>query len=688
MPSGTIWGSFTGKSTSVARPYINWSYTQDTVNNKSTITATLVFVRYDGYRTYNNDGKTFTITIDGTNTAQNVPFSMGPNGATDTLFSASKTVTHDDDGEKQITISASGDTGLVGSISLSATITLNTIARASDFTAFTLSNTVLNKDVATTINYTLGRKSTSFSQDMTLKLGSKVIASWNTTGTGALTRALSAAEVNTIITSLPNSTSGTLTLTMQTKSGSTNIGSSKSINEGITLNSAIAPTASALVASIAGTGRDKTINKYVQNISKVTASFTRVAGYGASISSSTIVVKRQSDSANSQTIASNAGTTANVVTLSGVYSIVGTVTDSRGRTATVSTTITVEAYSSPSISKFTVARISPTTTVSNAIIAAWSALGTSNPTDITVVGVNNVGTSATLYSVVDSTAGSLNTTRTYTNQSDASSYTYTITVTDSFGKEAKAVIPIGTTFVEFTIAKGKGIGVGKVWEEGALDVGGAAYINGTLTVRGNLALTGLLTGNFDSERIPANADLNNYTENGFYYCPANADAQTMLNVPTTAAFSLFVEQHAGIKQTFTEYYNAGYFRTFIRNKYSTTWGPWVESIQMDTTGSNSNGWFMRYSNGTQICHVNGVTNMTISNAYGSVWQNSVRWTFPVTFISEPVVIPGRALWGTGASWATTAAATSTYADIRAIDAFDRASSGSLSFTAMAIGRWK
>ncbi|MGD6778844.1 DUF859 family phage minor structural protein [Sutcliffiella horikoshii] len=486
MPSGTIYGSFSAKSTSIARPYINWSYTQNTTNNQSTITATLVFVRYDGYRVWNNDASNFTITIDGFNDTEGHAYDIGPNGKTDTIFSSSRTVTHDDDGERKVTIKASGNTNnsALGTISLSQTITLNTIARASDFTNFTLSNPTLNTSTATTINYTLGRKSSSFSHAMTLKFGSSTIASWSTSGTGNLTRTLSSSEVNSIINKMPTTTGGTLSLTMQTKSGSTNIGSSKTINEGISLNSAIKPSASGLSVAIAGSGRDKTIGQYVQNITKITASFTRSAGYGASISSSTINVKRQSDGGNSQTISSHSGTTANAVSLSGVYVITGTVKDSRGRTDTVTHTITVQAYSVPKISRFTAVRKSPTTTIEYGVGVTWTTLGTSNPATLTVVGKDNSNVSTTHYTLSGSTAGSVSTTRTATSQSDASSYIFTLTVTDSFGKKATATVNVGTSFVELTISKGYGVGVGKVHERGALDVAGEAYFKDNVHTRG------------------------------------------------------------------------------------------------------------------------------------------------------------------------------------------------------------
>lgn len=476
--SGTIYGSFTGRSTSQARPYITWTATQNVANNTTTITATLIFVRYDGYNSFNNTARTFTITIDGTNYTGSSTFDIGPNGRTTTIMTASRTITHGDDGRKSITVSASGATGLstLGNVTLSQSITFDTIPRASGFTAFSLNSTSMVVSTARTISYTLDRKSTSFSHDMTLKLGSKTIKSWSTSGTGALTISLTAAEVNNIISSLPNATSGTLTLTMQTKSGSSNIGSPVSRN--VTISIAALPTASGMSVSIPGSGRDKTINRFVQTISKVTASFTRAAGYGASISSSSIVVRRVSGGSNSQSIGSHSGTTANAVTLSGTYEAIGTVVDSRGRSATSRVTFNVEAYSSPKINTFSARRNRTTsTTVVATLNLSYSPLGTLNPASIVLVGVNKAGTRTTHRNNTGQTAGTLNTSQNITGQVDTSSYTYILTVTDSFGKKAEATETIGTSFIEFSIARGKGIGVGKVHEDGSLDVHGPIFIS-------------------------------------------------------------------------------------------------------------------------------------------------------------------------------------------------------------------
>ncbi len=395
-------------------------------------------------------------------------------------------VNHNSDGSRSITLNATFNidvtwyypsTSHISSLSVSGTANITDIPRASDFTNFQI-NESLTDNTANGFTYVLDKKSSDFSHHMTLKFGNTVLDTWTTSSEGTLTRNISAANVNRILNLMPNSTSGSLSLTMQTKSGSSNIGNPKTLKDSFTINTSVAPTASNLSVSIAGSGRDSVIGKFVQAISKVTASFSGTAGYGANVSTRKITVRRASDNANTQTISGASGTTANPVSLSGTYEIIGDIKDSRGRWGSIRTTITVHAYSVPKISRFETDRSNPSSNVVAIINASWSPLGTDNPVDITIVGKDNAGVSTTLYTLNDSTAGSLNTTRTFTSQSDASSYEYTITLADSFGKRAPAVATVGTSFQEVTIAKGKGIGVGKVHERGALDVGGDVAIDG------------------------------------------------------------------------------------------------------------------------------------------------------------------------------------------------------------------
>ena len=74
-------------------------------------------------------------------------------------------------------------------------------------------------------------------------------------------------------------------------------------------------------------------------------------------------------------------------------------------------------------------------------------------------------------------------------------------------------------------------------------------------------------------RIPKNSNLNNYRTAGLYYNPLDAETKTIANVPTGFAFSLFIEEHAGAKQTLTAYLPAG-IQMWVRNYYNGTWGSW------------------------------------------------------------------------------------------------------------------
>lgn len=90
-----------------------------------------------------------------------------------------------------------------------------------------------------------------------------------------------------------------------------------------------------------------------------------------------------------------------------------------------------------------------------------------------------------------------------------------------------------------------------------------------------------------SSYIGENWDLNDMQSEGFYYCPANAVAQTVKNMPPEvagAAFFLSIHPHAGCVQTLTTFLPGGQ-RIFTRNNYNGTWGGWLEYLTK-TNGSS------------------------------------------------------------------------------------------------------
>lgn len=138
----------------------------------------------------------------------------------------------------------------------------------------------------------------------------------------------------------------------------------------------------------------------------------------------------------------------------------------------------------------------------------------------------------------------------------------------------------------------------------------------------------------------------------------------------------------------------GYFDVFDRLLNTTIFSARDGKISFKGTeiismGSNSNGYYIRLYDGTQICWLNATsTAISITGAYGSLYIGSTRWTYPATFIGNPSVQVGRAQWGTSASWGSFSTHTTTYVDIRFIDVAPRASGTATDYTVMAIGRWK
>ena len=100
------------------------------------------------------------------------------------------------------------------------------------------------------------------------------------------------------------------------------------------------------------------------------------------------------------------------------------------------------------------------------------------------------------------------------------------------------------------------------------DASGSVAFNGTANV--SIPATVLHHG---TTAIGNNANLNSYTDPGWYYCLLSATAVTISNSPTDSAFAMLVLQHAGTMQMVFEYMTSGY-KIYVRNSYYNAWGSW------------------------------------------------------------------------------------------------------------------
>ena len=255
------------------------------------------------------------------------------------------TVSHNADGSKSISVSASFSCDNTSYYaprtgSCSGSLTLTTIPRASSISIDSPSI-----ECGNTININGSSASKNFTH--------KIYATWNgktselvTIASGTTTPSFSYTIPTSWEKDLPNSTSGIATFTLETFSGSNSVGS-KSVNATIKVRSGVVPSIGTV--SISDTNSICTgIGQYVQSQSRLKFSIATSGSQGSTVTS--VSTKFEGQTYNSSSF------TTGTVQGSGTLSYVITVTDSRGRTASKSGSVTVSAYSSPSLTNVTAKR--------------------------------------------------------------------------------------------------------------------------------------------------------------------------------------------------------------------------------------------------------------------------------------------------------------------------------------------
>lgn len=165
------------------------------------------------------------------------------------------------------------------------------------------------------------------------------------------------------------------------------------------------------------------------------------------------------------------------------------VKDARGRwSASVQTTIKVIAYTPPTITAFTAARQTPTTTVNAYRKGTISPLnnGTANKNTTSIKVEYRLSGTTGAYTLGNTTSSTTNFDASVaigTAFSIASAYEVKLTVTDSVSPAVTSTIAVGAVVKPFSIGP-TGIGAGKIWTQGALDVLGDSYLTGNVTVTG------------------------------------------------------------------------------------------------------------------------------------------------------------------------------------------------------------
>ena len=297
------------------------------------------------YHNHYGLSETYVVNINGTVVHNAVHTPTVNSGATVWVASGTTTVSHNADGSKSISVSASFNNADRGTYlpttgSCSGSLKLTTIPRAT-----TPSIDKPSLDCGSAIKISGTSASSNFSH--------KVYVTWNgtkiqigTIASGTTTPSFSYTIPTAWEKNIPDSTSGIATFTLETISGSTSVGS-KTVNATIKVRSGVVPSIGTV--SISDTNSICAgIGQYVQSQSKLKFSIATSGNQGSTITS-------VSTKFNGQTYSGSTFTTQ-AIQNSGTLSYTITVTDSRGRTATKSGSVSVTAYNPPSLTNVSAKR--------------------------------------------------------------------------------------------------------------------------------------------------------------------------------------------------------------------------------------------------------------------------------------------------------------------------------------------
>ena len=534
------------------------------------------------YGSYNQLQKSGWLTIDGTKYTFTSSFNYNQaTSGSQTLFTKTVNVSHNTNGTKTLSCSASYTSGVSsGTVTASASKALTTIPRKS---TLTVSNGTLG--VQQTLKVT--EQASEFTHTITAKCGteSTTVCTKSTSNSINFTPPISWASQNTTGTSV------SVTYTITTYSGSTNVGSNTktvtcSIPADVKPSCSISVSDATTISVSDTTTIYDTYGAFIRNLSKFKVTVTATPAQGSGI-------KSYKSTANGSTYTSSSFTTG-VLSASGTLKVSSTVTDKRGRSGTASKSVTVLDYNAPTITQLTVHRCnedgsendqgdSIKVTFSAAVTSLSTAPKTPNTSLYTLKykkTTEDTYTSVTFddyanqFSIADAS---------YIFKADTgSSYDVELDVQDRHNTTSR----VTTASTAFTImhwgADGRSLGLGKMAEmPDVLDIGFETRFHGGII----------------HPVLEPKTDLNDVrTPNT--YVGANVTTYEYGNCPlTSGTFTLEVVgmgEEGQVKQRIT-YCHKTASRTWERIYYSSSWGEWVCVSDFDGALLYSNAWYMAAS---------------------------------------------------------------------------------------------
>lgn len=552
-----------------------YSYTQNVSSNTSTLTLTL-YVHRDGYGPSWDQECEAYIKLDGTKVmTYGGAFEIGASwvkiGST-----VSKTVTHSSTGEKTVSIEGFFDgygvSEKVQDLKCSGSVKLTTIPRASGISG------ISGGTIGSPVTVTISREVAGFTHKVYYTLGN-------------VKNRLLGSDVGTSLTFTPpmsdcsqitGSTKGTATIRVDTYNGSTKIGSS---SKNFTLNvpASVVPSFTGISFTRIDGDVPESWGVYVQGKSKVTAAITDAAGaYGSTIKSYSISGGGYSGTESSLT--------TGFLNTAGEITFTAKITDSRGRTATKTASITVAEYAAPVLSSVSGFRCDAGGTEQDdgefiSLTADFS--GASVNGHNTIIGryrARPEGGDWSDYASLTSQQAAV-----FAASGDFT-FTVQVEVSDAFTSFEQEIIVNSIRFIMDFKAGGAGIAFGK-----AAEIENTAEFQ--FEAKFNSPVYGNVFGLNKLPEIPENSDLNDYMDTGCWAVYRTASANTISNIPVKTAGRLEVSSPTGegirsaqwsyLRQRYIPYSldNPVWERNITRDETNVwTYGEWVRtSLSKETS---------------------------------------------------------------------------------------------------------
>lgn len=428
--------------------------TVDTANNRSYI-STELWIYGSSYSAYNVD-----CNVTGANGYTNSHLSA--NGWVQ-LVSGGFWAPHNSDGSGSATVGSYYSSGYGNMPYGEFTLTLTKIARASqpsintypgnspDITAGTACTIHMNKQstFTHTVKYSFGKKS-------------------GTIATGVVDNCSWTPPIS-LLDQITTATVGYGAISVETYSGSTKIGDTKSCGFTLHLPSNPNPTVGTITATEQHSGvKAKNANITVQTISKKLISVPVTAKYSAGI---------KSVMCDGVTLTGSNGTYTGYVSnkTSGTYTV--TVIDTRGLKSTGTISQTYYEYAKPFITA-TLKRESETSAKGTLTVNGTYSTILSNTITMSVQR-NDASYASTVYPTLSS--GKISLSKAYTDLNYVQSFTVKVKVTDGFGETAEVTATLGVG--QYALWMGKY----------NVKVGGKLNVGSDLTVSGNAVINGSIS---------------------------------------------------------------------------------------------------------------------------------------------------------------------------------------------------